>query len=199
LPARSLTPWYRPNRLTLAPIYELPFGPGKAVLGSSHGAVAKLVEGWQVVMNTTFMSGVPMTAPSGVYLLRDPSLPDPTWDHMFNTGTVQPNGQIVNQVDNLPPAFAIQPANTLRTASQYFPNLRNLWGREYNVSFVRKTSIRERMHVEFRAEIFNLTNHPIFPNDPNITYSSPNFGKLLRDNGQTNVPRQVELAVRFAF
>ena len=69
-------------------------------------------------MNTTFMSGVPMTAPSGVYLLRDPSLPDPTWDHMFNTGTVQPNGQIVNQVDNLPPAFAIQPANTLRTASQ---------------------------------------------------------------------------------
>ena len=50
LPARTLTPWDRPNRLTLAPIYELPFGPGKAVLGSSRGVVAKLVEGWQVVM-----------------------------------------------------------------------------------------------------------------------------------------------------
>ena len=33
LPSRSLTPWDRPNRLTLAPIYEVPFGPGKPLLG----------------------------------------------------------------------------------------------------------------------------------------------------------------------
>ncbi len=199
LPSRSLTPWDRPNRLTLAPIYELPFGPGKPVLGNSHGVVAKLVEGWQMVLNTTFMSGTPMTVPGGVFLLRDPSLSNATWSQMFNTGTLQPNGQIVNQVGNLPPAFQIQPPNTLRTASQYFPNIRNLWGHEYNVSLVKKTSIREHMHAEFRAEIFNLFNHPIFPGDPNITYSSPNFGKLLRDNGQTNVPRQIELAARFSF
>jgi hypothetical protein len=199
LPSRSLTPWDRPNRLTLAPIYELPFGPGKPVFGQSHGLLAKVVEGWQTVLNTTFMPGTPMTVPGGVFLLRDPSLPNPTWNQMFNTGTVQPNGQIVNQVGNLPPAFSIQPANTLRTASQYFPNIRNRWGDEYNVSLVKRTSIRENMHAEFRAEIFNLFNHPIFPGDPNITYSSPNFGKLLRDNGQTNVPRQIELAVRFSF
>ena len=118
---------------------------------------------------------------------------------MFNTGTIQPSGQIVNQVGNLPPAFYIQPANTLRTSSQYFPNIRESWGNEYNVSLVKNTSIREGMSVQFRAEIFNLCNHPIFPQDPDINSASPNFGKILRYNGQTNVPRQIELALRFSF
>jgi hypothetical protein len=145
------------------------------------------------------MSETPMSTPGGVFLLRDPSLSNSTWNQMSNTGMVQPNGTIVNPVGNLPPAFQIQPANTLRTASAYFPNIRDLWGNEYNVSLVKKTAIREHMHAEFRAEIFNLFNHPIFPGDPTLIYSSPNFGKLLRDNGQTNVPRQIELAVRFAF
>lgn len=199
LPARSLTPWDRPSRLTLAPIYELPFGPGKPIFGNSHGLTAKLVEGWSMVLNTTFMSGLPMTEPTGVFLLHDPSLPNPTWNQMFNTGTLQPNGTVVNQVGNLPPAFQIQPANTLRTNSQYFPNIRDMWGNEYNVSVVKRTSIREHMNAEFRAEILNLCNHPFWAGDPTTTYSSPNFGKLIRDNGQTNLPRQIQLAVRFAF
>jgi hypothetical protein len=199
LPSRSLTPWDRPNRLTLAPIYEFPFGPGKPLLGKSHGFVGKAVGGWQAVLNTTFMSGTPMTAPSGAYLLRDPSLPNADWDHMFNTGTIQPSGQIVNQVGNLAPAFYIQPANTLRTSSQYFPNIRDSWGNEYNVSLVKNTTIREGMSAQFRAEIFNLCNHPIFPLDPDINPASTTFGKILRSNGQTNVPRQIELALRFTF
>jgi hypothetical protein len=199
LPSRSLTPFDRPNRLTLAPIYELPFGRGRRFLSQSNGVVSRLVGGWLVVMNTTFMSGVPMTVPNNVFLLRDPSLANPTWDRMFNTGTIQLNGQIVNPAGDLPPAFQIQPAFTLRTASQYFPNLRNRWGNEYNVSFVKKTAIREGMQAQFRAEVFNLTNHPIFPNNPVLDTSSPNFGKLIRDNGQTNVPRQIQLGLRFEF
>lgn len=199
LPSRSLTPWDRPNRMTLAPIYELPFGPGKPLLANTNGVVSRIVGGWQAVVNTTFMSGTPMTAPSGVYVLRDPSLPDASFDHRFNTGILQANGTVVNAVNNLPPAFQIQPAFTLRTASQYFPNIRNLWGNEYNVSFVKKTVIREGMHAQFRAEIFNILNHPIFPNDPVLDVTSPNFGRVIRDNGQTNVPRQIQLALRFEF
>src|SRR5262249_17376804 len=122
-----------------------------------------------------------------------------TFDHRINTGIIQTNGTIVNQIPNLPPAFLVMPAFTLRTASQYLSNIRNLWGNEYNVSFAKKTRIRERMNAQFRAEIFNITNHPILPNDPVLDVTSPNFGKVIRDNGQTNVPRQVELAVRFEF
>ena len=198
-PRAAFTSWDRPNRLTLAPIYEFPFGPGKPLLGKSHGVVAKMVGGWQAVLNTVFMSGTPMTAPAGAYLLKDPSLSDANWDHMFNTGTIQANGQIANQVGTLAPAFYMQPANTMRTSSQYFPNIRDLWGNEYNVSLVKNTSIREGMSAQFRAEIFNLCNHPIFPGDPDINPSSTTFGKILRSNGQTNVPRQIQLAMRFTF
>jgi galactose mutarotase-like enzyme len=55
------------------------------------------------------------------------------------------------------------------------------------------------MSAQFRAEIFNLCNHPIFPLDPDINPASTTFGKILRPNGQTNVPRQIELALRFTF
>ena len=60
-------------------------------------------------------------------------------------------------------------------------------------------TIREGMSAQFRAEIFNLCNHPIFPLDPDINPASTTFGKILRSNGQTNVPRQIELALRFTF
>ena len=55
------------------------------------------------------------------------------------------------------------------------------------------------MSVQLRAEVLNLTNHPIFPGNPTLSPTSANFGKLLRDTGQTNVPRQIMLALRFSF
>ena len=38
-----------------------------------------------------------MTVPNNVYLLRDPSLPNPTWDHMFNTGLIDANGSYASE------------------------------------------------------------------------------------------------------
>ena len=152
------------------------------------------------MMNTTFQSGNPMTVPNNVFLLRDPSLPNPTFDRMFNTGLIDPDGVTVRNVQpGEQPAFQIQPPFTLRTASQYFGNIRNLWGREYNVTFAKNTTIRENWILQFRAEAFNLFNHPIFGNDPNLDATSANFGKILRDNGQTNFPRQIQLGIRLSF
>jgi hypothetical protein len=35
--------------------------------------------------------------------------------------------------------------------------------------------------------------------DPVITPTSPNFGQLLLNNGQTNAPRQFQLSARLVF
>lgn len=199
-PSRSLVPWDRPQRLVLAPIFELPFGPGKRFLGKSGAFAGRIVGGWQVAMNTTLQSGNPMTVPGNVFLRRDPRLANPTWDRMFNTGLIDADGVTLRNVQQgEPPAFQIQPAFSLRTASQYFGNLRNRWGREYNVTLAKNTTIREGFTVQFRAEVFNLTNHPIFGGDPTLDPTSANFGKLLRNNGQSNFPRQVQLGLRFSF
>jgi hypothetical protein len=199
-PARSLVPWDRPHRLVLAPIFELPFGPGKPFLGSTGSVVGRIVGGWQLMMNTTLQSGNPMTVPSNVFLLRNPALENPTFDRMFNTALIDQDGVTLRNVQGGElPAFQIQPPFTLRTASQYFGNIRNRWGREYNVTLAKNTTIRERFVVQFRAEAFNLFNHPIFGNDPNLDATSANFGKILRDNGQSNFPRQIQLGIRLSF
>ena len=200
LPARSLVPWDRTHRLVLAPIYELPFGPGKPFLGKSGRVVGRIVGGWQVTMNTTLQGGNPMTVPNNVFLLRDPKLANPTWDRMFNTAFIDSDGVTVRNLQpGEQPAFQIQPPFSLRTASQYFGNLRNRWGREYNLTLAKNTKIREGWVVQFRAEAFNLFNHAIFGGDPTLDPTSANFGKILRNNGQSNFPRQIQLGLRLSF
>jgi hypothetical protein len=95
--------------------------------------------------------------------------------------------------------YQIRPPFTLRTTPLYYGNLRDLWGREFNVSFVKNTRIREGMNAQIRAEVFNIFNHPIFAMTPNTDPTSTNLGKILRDNGQSNMPRQIQLGLRFSF
>jgi hypothetical protein len=38
--------------------------------------------------------------------------------------------------------------------------------------------VRERLHVQFRSEFFNLFNHTNFSN-PTTLMASPNFGQIL--------------------
>ncbi len=54
-----------PNALRTSGIYELPFGPGRQFLNTSHGAVARLVEGWQTAIIYNHISGAPTTFSTG--------------------------------------------------------------------------------------------------------------------------------------
>ena len=77
-PQNTIVPFDRTHVLVIAPIYELPFGPGRPFLGGSHGVISRLVGGWQFMANFTWMSGVPMTVPSGVFVIGNPLIDNPT-------------------------------------------------------------------------------------------------------------------------
>lgn len=198
-PARTIVPFDRTHVFVLAPIYELPFGPGRLLLNTSHGLISRIVGGWQLMGNFTWQSGVPMTVPSGVFVIGNPVLPNPTFGQMFNTGLIDSTGKVVNLVGGLAPAFQIQPAFSLRTASLYFGNLRDRWGPMLDMTLVKRTQIRERLNLELRVDALNALNHPLWGGDPVISPTSPSFGQLLRNNGQTNEPREFQLSARLVF
>jgi hypothetical protein len=51
------------------------------------------------------------------------------------------------------------------------------------------------MNIEFRAEFFNIFNHPQF-GPPNGTFGSGNFGVV---TSTVNLPRLIQFGLKFAF
>ena len=198
-PTRSLVDWDRTHRLVIAPSYELPFGKGRKFLANSHRLLSGVVGGWQAVFSTVLQSGDPMSIPGNVYLLGDPRLANPSWDRLFKTGVIDVNGTARNVLSGEQPVFQIRPPNSLRTTPIRYGNIRNQWGNTLDSSLIKNTRIRESLNMQFRIDAFNALNTAVFSSDPNLDPTSPNFGKIFRDNGQSNFPRNIQLGLRFVF
>jgi hypothetical protein len=198
-PTRSLTDWDRTHRWVIAPSVELPFGKGRKWLAGAPGYVERVVGGWQAVVSTVLQTGDPMSIPGNVYLLRDPRVPNPSFDRLFNTGVIDVNGTVRNVLPGEQPAFAVRPPFSLRTTPIRYGNLRNQWANTIDASLIKNTRIREGWNLQFRLDAFNALNTPVFSADPDLTPTSPNFGKIFPDNGQSNFPRNVQLGIRFVF
>ena len=78
--------------------------------------------------------------------------------------------------------------------------------RDFDFSLLKNTKIGERMNAQFRAELFNIFNHPSFALPANIL-AAPNFGALFTtpDAAQNNVglgsggPRLIQFALKLSF
>jgi hypothetical protein len=67
---------------------------------------------------------------------------------------------------------------------------------ETDMSFSKQTSLTERMHMEFRADIFNMWNHAQFYSvDGNVGNQGSTFGQPLKIRD----PRLVQFALKFRF
>lgn len=152
-------------------LYALPFGRGQMIARGVQGLSGKLISGWSVAGILTAQSGFPFTPqlsynPSNNGDTRNPVRP-----------FLNPNfsGQVVlghpNQWFN-PAAFIAPPAN-----SGFYGNV----GRDtytgpglatWDFSVLKDTAVRERLSLQFRAEIFNLLNRANF-NTPNLIVFTP--------------------------
>jgi hypothetical protein len=79
---------------------------------------------------------------------------------------------------------------------------------DFNLDFAKKMKITERFGLEFRAECYNLFNHPLFTNpgaDPSSLGNLINSGffglitsTLTQPDGTTSA-RQIQMALRLRF
>jgi hypothetical protein len=90
---------------------------------------------------------------------------------------------------------ARQLSNNYRTAPRQFAGVKtqglNLW----DLSLLKNFKITETMRLQFRSEFLNAFNHPQF-SDPDRTPTNSNFG---RSTSQTNLPRNIQFALKLFF
>jgi hypothetical protein len=175
--------------------YDLPFGPGRKYL-TSKGILPKIAGGWQIGAIHSYVSGLPIALGTTVSFPLFAGTNRPTvstyngWRGTYS-GNFDPN---VNSFFQSASFFGAQPTNALGNATRFNPRLRDFAGLNENVSLVRSFPIRESLHLEIRAEAFNLLNRVQFGalTNANILQNA-NFG-LWRN--QQNTPRQMQFSLR---
>ncbi len=177
-------------------VYILPFGRDKPFANGFNGVANASVSGWSVNSIVTLQSGFPFTPqlsynPSNNGDTRNPVRPFANPD--FHGSAII--GKPSQWFD--PSAFLPPPAN-----SGFYGNLgRNtLIGpglATWDFSTLKDTAIRERLTLQFRAEIFNLLNRANF-NTPNLIVFTPSglSGTAGAITGTATTSRQVQFALK---
>ena len=198
---RARTSFDRTHNLQVYGVYELPFGAGKR--WATSGPASWLAGGWQLNSIVSRISGTPFTVTSSGASLNAPG----------NTQTadlVKPQVKILGGIGRGaswfdPTAFAPVTAvryGTLGRNTMRGPSVFNM-----DASIFRNFKLTERFMLQFRTEVFNLTNTPAF-NNPGANASSPTRradGSIINNNGFSEITsaqgteRQFRFALKLTF
>jgi hypothetical protein len=187
------------HTMTSNAIYELPWGSGRRFL-NGHGLASTILGGWDLSGLATASTGRPVN----ITIKRSASqLPD------GNTGSQRPDlvpGQSIYAADQTvdhwfnPAAFALPAKGTWGDLGRYAARGPGYY--EIDSALQKKFRLSERFGLNFRAEAFNLFNHPIYAS-PSGNVSSGGFGQItsILNTGAvgTGTPRRVEFAMRLDF
>ena len=81
---------------------------------------------------------------------------------------------------------------TFGTGSRTEPNLRNPGTFSFDSVMSRWQPIRERMRLQFRAEWYNILNHPNL-GAPSASITSSTFGQITSKTGNRNIVMALRL------
>jgi hypothetical protein len=185
-----------PQVLSANALYELPIGTGKRF--STGNRFSDYVLGnWQINSIFTFRNGQPFTVTDGAdianigntgyeraNLVGNPHLGSKTKAEWFNTAAYAIPAQYT---------YGDGGRNTLQ-AQRWI---------DLTASVIRSFPIKEQMRFEFRAEAFNMLNHPIFAapgsdlNSPS-TFGAIGFASSTAGN-QANLNRILQMSGKFVF
>jgi hypothetical protein len=180
------------HRWTQTALYNLPFGKGKR-FSASHDWVNTAFGDWQVNLILIFQTGLPFTpslaspvANTGTGSrpdrLGDATLPNPDPARWFNTALGTPGAPwgtpALYTFGNAGRGFVLGPGRT-----------------NIDVSLFKEFAITEQVRLQFRAEFFNLPNHPQF-DLPNASIGTSVAGTI---SGTVGTPRDIQFGLRVVF
>jgi hypothetical protein len=176
----------RRQNLVASSVVALPF----------HGKFAghQLVEGWQLSGIVIVRTGLPFTPNVGF---------DQAGLGSSSATVVRPNLAAGRTADNITTgklaqwfdksAFPLETPGTLGNAGRNILFGPGFWNVDF--SAIKNTKISERLSLQFRAEFFNILNHPSWGN-PNLSVTSAVGGSITT---AASTARQTQLALKLIF
>ncbi len=173
------------HRFIANAVYELPF------FKTRGGFTGRALGGWQLGGIWSAFSGGPLGITAAT-------------NNTFSQGGGQrPNWTGVSaKLDNPLPTrwfdttqFSNPPAYTFGNAARTFSGLRSDGTAQIDATLTKNTRIREKLNLQFRAEVFNVTNTARF-STPNQVFGNPQFGVV---TAQNNLPRIVQFGLKLIY
>lgn len=216
---RGLASYGIKHNLTIHYNYELPFRAG--------GVAGKLITGWQLSGIISRQSGIPFSAGTattattpgdGVLVGQAPAYrPDllpgasnnPTSGQSAGCGISGTAGSVTAGTKVGTPDLYFDPCAFAAPNAGFYGNLgrHTLTGPglvNFDFSLLKDIPLSERINLQFRAEMFNIMNHPNF-NYPVVNVFSAVGGNLRptanrgRLESTNTAPRQVQFALKLVF
>lgn len=155
---RALSSFDTRDRLVVSPLYELPIGKGK-MLNITNPVMNAIAGGWQVGGILTLQSGIPATINIGG---QDNSLTQSTYDRPNATGlasaaTNPGTGGWYNRA-----AYVVAPVGSFGNVGRNSATSPGIYTVNAEVHKNIRMPYNERHQLQFRAEAFNLFNHPVW-------------------------------------
>ncbi len=212
---RALSVFDIPQVLQFSYVYALPIGRGRHFGGSMHPVVNGIIGGWQLNGIWRFDNGRPVifTQDGSVnpniptYGIR-PTLTGPVKVNHTSQASMLSN-YFLNACDvanggvpcaNGGPNGVLVPtdAYSLGNAPRTYGGVRQPGTRVFNMALFKEfpvSRVREGMRFEFRAEAFNIFNHPQFAG-PDTTLGGGSFGQI---SDLAQPMRELQLGLKLYF
>lgn len=157
---------------------------------NQRGFVGKFTNGWSVNGIVNIQSGIPLAVTQTTNFNAFAGFGTQRPNLLKNPNLSSDNRTTAQWFDVS--AFQIAPQFTLGNASRNpvrVPGYRNL-----DLAILKRTNLTETTNIEFRAEIFNLTNMPPL-NAPNAVAGSAGFGSIT----SAGDPRVIQFGLKLNF
>jgi hypothetical protein len=186
--SRALSVFDARHRIVLSYYWDLPFH-------HYTGAAGKVLNGWALSGITTFQTGFPIriTTLDDQELMYsfDFELPgEPDLVTPFHTLKPQSNGNYFFDPTSFSEANTFGRIGNAPRTICCGPHISNT-----DFALLKTIQLSEAMHVDFRAELFNIFNHTQFFNPDGNFSDGQQFGQV----GQARDPRLVQFALKFFF
>jgi hypothetical protein len=180
------------QRFVTSAVYELPFGKGKALMNRG-GVLNAMFGGWQVTNILTFQGGLPfsVTVSGAAQLLGASDLTDWRANLVGDPALANPNQNLWFN----PKAFAVPVVGGVYEFGNSGRNiLRGDGIGNLDAGLMKSFDIKERIHMQFRWEVFNVSNSPQYSQPVNTVGAT--LGTV---TSIANSPRQMQFSLRLAF